>query len=274
MMRIRNLVMGTALAGLVGGAALPALAQSGGRDSDRGWRDYSSDSRGDRQQFGRGGFGADESMGMSRDMQRQIFERGYRMGRMEQHRRDMAAWQEMRRARQAMMGSGQEGMLVLMIERDRQQQALREVRGSLQEARTALQRGDRNAAEQALGSAEDTLRQANSLQSQQQVLQSLGEVEDALERGDRNEARQALREARQALNQGTSQRSGSSTGSRMGGSGMGGSGSSGGSTTGSTSSGSSTSGGSTMGSSSTSSSVPGGTAGGSTTTTTPGSASR
>jgi ribosomal protein S20 len=239
---------------LVGGAALPALAQSGGRDGERNWRSYGSENWDDRQQFGRGGYGSDESMGMSREMQRQIFERGYRMGRMEQHRRDMAAWHEMRRARQSMMGGGQEGLLVLMIERDRQQQALREVRGSLQEARQALQRGDRSAAEQALGSAEDTLRQANSLQSQQRVLQSLGEVEDALEQGDRNAARQALREARQALNQAAAQRSGSSSSA----SGMG------------------TSGGSTMGGtgSSTGSSPTGGSGATGGSTTTPGTTSR
>ncbi len=223
-MTIKNVTLTTALAGLValGGsfAAAPAGAQPYGRDGGDmsssqgyGW----SGPRPDVFRHGQRDHGQrDQGQGnwQSRE-DRDMFERGFRMGRIAQHRRDIQAMHRMEemRNRGAMSGSGQsasgddEGVLVLLIERDRQQQAMRDVRQSLQEARAALQKGDRTAAEQALNDADQTLQQANALRNQQRIMQSLNQAEQALQSGNRMAAQQALQNARQAMNDAGSQQS-------------------------------------------------------------------
>ena len=98
---------------------------------------------------------------------------------------------------------GDQGVLVLLVEHNRQQQAMQQIRQSLQQARTALRQGDTNSAEQALAQADDTLRQANAPRNEQRIAHSLDQMEAALQRNDRQAAQQALQQARLALHGGS-----------------------------------------------------------------------
>jgi Sec-independent protein translocase protein TatA len=192
---MRKITAGTAL--LAGSLALGGLgmgeaaAQGLDRSYDRmDGRGYGS-SMYDRQQERVGG-----------SDWREQYERGYRLGREDERRRAGAMRGEgaPRDWGGASMGSADDqGVLILLIERDRQQQAMRDVRQALQEARTALQQGDQARARGALDQAEQTLRQANALQNQQQIERSLTQAEQALQRGDRQGIQQALQQARQAM---------------------------------------------------------------------------
>lgn len=153
---------------------------------------------------------------------RQQFERGYRIGRMEERERAMRSGRDdagpggMSSGMSSGQSGGQSGggrdavllldphgHALLLVERGRQEQAASQAAQSMQEAREALQQGDRQRAEQALSRAERTLQQAGgATQAQQQrqdVTQRLNEAERALQRDDAQAARQALQQARDAL---------------------------------------------------------------------------
>jgi hypothetical protein len=93
-----------------------------------------------------------------------------------------------------------DGMVVLLLENTRQQQAMQEIRRSLQEARTALQQGDRPRTEAALAEAEQTLRLASlPAPNDRTVERWLNQAEQALRRNDRPAVERSLRQAREAL---------------------------------------------------------------------------
>ena len=99
---------------------------------------------------------------------REVFERGLQLGRFEE---------QMRR-------TGEE------------ERAMQQVRGSLQDARRALQQGNEQQARQALDEAEQTLRARGG--QQEELRQALDEADQALQQGDTQGAQEALRRARQA----------------------------------------------------------------------------
>jgi len=131
---------------------------------------------------------------------------GYRMGREEERRRGMESGRQP--MGQGQMGQGnqggqdQGGLLILLLERERNQQALRDLREPLREARRALEQGNTQAARQALDEADRVLRQEEAMRSRQQLESALGRAEQALRRGDRRTAWQALQQARQAIRSG------------------------------------------------------------------------
>lgn len=151
---------------------------------------------------------------------RLLFERGYRQGRMDERERIMrsdrgdagpAGMSQGQGGFQDRDGDGRDAVLLLdphghallLVERGRQEQATLQAMQSMQEAREAVQQGDRQRAEQALGRAERVLQQASAAaqpqQRRQEIVQRLGEAERALQRDDVQTARQALQQAREAL---------------------------------------------------------------------------
>ena len=198
---MRNTTQGAALLAALafsGLVATGAAAQSYDRYDGRSSGSASID---DRQQERYGRSDSDRYL-------RDEYERGYRMGRDDERRARAVRSGSQPGSGQQEMSSGwggqsasagdDQGLLILLIERDRQQQAMRDIRQSLQEARTALQQDDRARAQTALDQADQTLRQTNALQNQQQIERSLTQAEQALQRGDRQAAQQALQQARQA----------------------------------------------------------------------------
>lgn len=170
----------------------------------------------DREPYGYGYSGAGagnvrpDRSGMERAGSAQ-FERGYRLGR-EDERYRLRARAAHARALGDGFGPGAEpgapggaadgdrDVADLLIEHSRRQRAMRDVRQSLQEARTAIQENDRARAEAALAQADQKLRAAGpGVGGDRLAVGLLNQSEAALERGDQVAARRALREARQAV---------------------------------------------------------------------------
>ena len=210
-MTFKNATFPTALAAamLVGSAFAAAPAQAQRHGYDRMEQPYGRD-RMDGYRTDRSG-AENPSWAEERHLfAREMFRRGYRMGRMDQlHQQNM----------QPGMGSmmpNDSGTMILLLERDKQQQVMRDLRQSLQSARTALQQGNRSATEQALNQADQTLQQADALRNQQQIMQSLGQADQALQRGDREAVQRAIQQARQAMrDSGGQQQGGSQAGGQL-----------------------------------------------------------
>lgn len=201
-MSLRKTTASAALAALVMSTPLmlptDALARddriaggAGATSFDRGYRDNRDDE---------GGYGSADSRSEyeSDRYDRDEFDRGYRMGREERNRSRRSAdtgYQSGSRPE-----SGSPGLAVLLLQRDRQQKAIADVREALQQARTALQQGDQQRAQDALNGADKTVQQAiQSAQSWQHVDDYLQEASAALQRDDVHGARQALQDARGVL---------------------------------------------------------------------------
>ncbi len=143
--------------------------------------------------------------------EREWYQRGYQMGRMhERHARAMREQQSGGPPNPGSASADQQGLLILLLERDRAERAMRELRQSVQEARAALQQGNTEDARQALDKADQSLRQQHALQNRQQIERSLQQAEQALQRGDRQALQQALQQARQAVQNNEAQQSGGS----------------------------------------------------------------
>lgn len=171
----------------------------------------------DREPYGYGysGSGADamrpDRSEMERGAARAQFERGYRMGREDERYRlraqaahDFALSGPARgdgADRAGGLTDDAQGRIVLPLERSlQQQQAMRDLRESLQEARTAVQQGDRARAEAALGQADRLLRLAGPGVGGDRLAAALmNRAEQALEQGNQEAAQRALQQARQAV---------------------------------------------------------------------------
>lgn len=198
MARVTRLCMGVASALMLGTVlTTPATAQS---------RDWRSDERG-------------SEMRMSREE----FDRGYRRGRADERLREAHPWMS---ERSGMRGSGgwgdndhhrsmmgrhgssmmgpegaHHGVIVLMMELGRRQEATRQLQDDVREVRNALQQNDRQRAEQALSRMEQRLQSQERGQQARRDLQSaLDDADRAIRERDRDAAREALQEARDAMN--------------------------------------------------------------------------
>ena len=170
----------------------------------------------DREPYGYGysGAGADRVRPDRSEMERAgraHFDRGYRQGREDERYRSRA-----QAAHARALGSGPGygtargaagdpadddwDTATLLLAHSRQQQAMQDVRQSLQEARTAIGQNDRARAEATLAQADQKLRMAGpGVGGNRLAAGWVNQAELALERGDQEAARRAVREARQAV---------------------------------------------------------------------------
>lgn len=184
-----------------------------GGGNDQGWRNRDRSSfdrraRDNRDYEGRYGSADSESRYGTGDRRSQYwsdwynrdeYDRGYRMGREDERNRSRGSADT-----GYQFGSRSEpsspGLAVLLLQRDRQQKAIAGVREAVQQARTALQQGDQQRAQDALNEADKTVQQAiQSAQTWQHVEDYLAEASSALQRDDVHGTRQALQDARGVL---------------------------------------------------------------------------